>query len=101
MLSAPEDNPHISPATARESTPRANLRCGVLESAWSPDAQKSPRGVHRRPNHRTLSLFGVKPGDPRATAVAVAILLSAALIAGYLPARKASRIDPMTAVRHE
>ena len=46
-------------------------------------------------------LFGVKPGDPRAVAAAAAILLSAALMAGYLPARKASRIDPMTAVRHE
>jgi len=46
-------------------------------------------------------LFGVKPGDPRAVASAVTILLSAALMAGYLPARKASRIDPMTAVRHE
>jgi predicted permease len=46
-------------------------------------------------------LFGVKPGDPGAIAAAVAILLSAALVAGYLPARKASRIDPMTAVRHE
>jgi ABC-type antimicrobial peptide transport system permease subunit len=45
--------------------------------------------------------FGVKPGDPRATVTAVAILLSAALAAGYLPARKASRIDPMAAVRHE
>jgi predicted permease len=46
-------------------------------------------------------LFGVKPGDPLAVAAAVAILLSAALVAGYLPARKASRIDPMTAIRHE
>ena len=46
-------------------------------------------------------LFGVKPNDPRALAAAVAILLSAALLAGYVPARKASRIDPMTAVRHE
>jgi macrolide transport system ATP-binding/permease protein len=46
-------------------------------------------------------LFGVKPGDPIALAAAVGILLSAALAAGYLPARKASRVDPMTAVRHE
>ena len=46
-------------------------------------------------------LVGVKPGDPLAVAAAVAILVSAALVAGYLPARKASRIDPMTAVRHE
>jgi ABC-type antimicrobial peptide transport system permease subunit len=43
----------------------------------------------------------VKPGDPVALAVAVAILLAAALAAGYLPARKAARIDPMCAVRHE
>ncbi|HEY2017771.1 MAG TPA: ABC transporter permease [Bryobacteraceae bacterium] len=46
-------------------------------------------------------LFGVKPNDPQSLAAAAAILLSAALIAGYVPARRASRIDPMTAVRHE
>ncbi len=46
-------------------------------------------------------LFEVKPYDPRALTVAVAILLSAALLAGYAPARRASRIDPMTAVRHD
>ena len=46
-------------------------------------------------------LFGVKPGDPGALAAALAILLSAALAAGYLPARKASRTDPMAAVRHQ
>jgi macrolide transport system ATP-binding/permease protein len=46
-------------------------------------------------------LFGVKPGDPMAMAEAVAVLLTAALAAGYLPARRAARIDPMSAVRHE
>jgi macrolide transport system ATP-binding/permease protein len=46
-------------------------------------------------------LFGVKPGDPEALAAALAILLSAALAAGYLPARKASKTDPMAALRHE
>lgn len=46
-------------------------------------------------------LFGIKPGDPWSLVSAVTILLSAALAAGYLPAWKASRIDPMTAVRHE
>jgi predicted permease len=46
-------------------------------------------------------LFGIKPSDPRALAPAIAILLSAALAAGYLPAWKASRTDPMPAVRHE
>jgi predicted permease len=46
-------------------------------------------------------LFGVKPNSPAALVLAVAILLGAVLVAGYVPARKASRIDPMTAVRHE
>jgi macrolide transport system ATP-binding/permease protein len=46
-------------------------------------------------------LFGMKPNDPLALTMAVAILLGAALLAGYVPARRASRIDPMTALRHE
>ncbi len=46
-------------------------------------------------------LFGVKPNSPIEVVLAMAILLSAALLAGYAPARKASRIDPMIAVRHE
>jgi predicted permease len=46
-------------------------------------------------------LFDMKPNDPLALTLAVAILLAAALLAGYAPARRASRIDPMIALRHE
>jgi macrolide transport system ATP-binding/permease protein len=46
-------------------------------------------------------LFGMKPNDPLALSAAAAILLTAALLAGYAPARRASRIDPMAALRHE
>jgi macrolide transport system ATP-binding/permease protein len=46
-------------------------------------------------------LFGMKPNDPWALGAAVAILLGAAVLAGYAPARRASRIDPMVALRHE
>jgi macrolide transport system ATP-binding/permease protein len=46
-------------------------------------------------------LFGIKPNDPLALILAAAILMGAALLAGYVPARKASRIDPMAALRHE
>jgi predicted permease len=46
-------------------------------------------------------LFGMKPNDPLAIMWAVAILVSATLVAGYMPARKASRIDPVTALRQE
>jgi predicted permease len=46
-------------------------------------------------------LFDMKPNDPRALALAVTTLVVAALLASYGPARRASRIDPMTALRHE
>lgn len=46
-------------------------------------------------------LFGVKPNSIDSLALAVIILLAAVLAAGYVPAWKASRIDPMIAVRHE
>jgi predicted permease len=46
-------------------------------------------------------LYGIKPNDPLALAAAVGILLCAVLLAGYAPARRASRIEPMAALRHE
>ena len=46
-------------------------------------------------------LFETRPNDPRTLAVAAAALVSAALFAGYGPARRASRVDPMIALRDE
>jgi ABC-type antimicrobial peptide transport system permease subunit len=46
-------------------------------------------------------LFNMKPNDPRTLAVAVTTLLGAALLAGYGPARRASRVNPIVALRHE
>src|SRR5262249_4346605 len=46
-------------------------------------------------------LFGMRPNDPRTLALAAGVLLAAALVAGYGPARRASRVDPMVALRHE
>jgi predicted permease len=46
-------------------------------------------------------LFGVKANDPAALASAVAILVGAVLLAGWVPAWRASRIDPIAALRHE
>jgi predicted permease len=46
-------------------------------------------------------LFGVTPRDPAAIAVALSVLAGVTLIAGYVPARHASRIDPVKALRAE
>jgi ABC-type antimicrobial peptide transport system permease subunit len=46
-------------------------------------------------------LYGMKPNDPLTLTLGGMTLLSAALLAGYLPARHASRIDPMAALRHD
>jgi predicted permease len=46
-------------------------------------------------------LFRLQPNDPATIGGAIVILLAAALLAAYGPAQRASRIDPMTALRHE
>jgi macrolide transport system ATP-binding/permease protein len=46
-------------------------------------------------------LFETQPNDPGTLALAGVVLLSAAMLAGYAPARRASRIDPLAALRHE
>jgi len=44
-------------------------------------------------------LFGVTPGDPRAFALAAGTLWAVAAVAGYWPARRAAKIDPMEVLR--
>ena len=46
-------------------------------------------------------LFDTQPNDPGTLALAGVVLLSTMILAGYAPARRASRIDPLAALRHE
>ena len=46
-------------------------------------------------------LFETQPNDPVTLVLAGAVLVSAAILAGYAPARRASRIDPVAALRQE
>jgi predicted permease len=46
-------------------------------------------------------LFGLAPHDPSTIVSAVVLMVGVAVLAGYLPARRASRVDPMVALRHD
>ncbi len=46
-------------------------------------------------------LFGVQPADPLSIAVGASVLFAVALTAGFIPARKAARLDPLVALRRE
>jgi putative ABC transport system permease protein len=43
----------------------------------------------------------VQPTDPVAIGAAVALILLTAMVTGYLPARRATRVDPIAALRAE
>jgi ABC-type antimicrobial peptide transport system permease subunit len=46
-------------------------------------------------------LFGLTPTDPATIAGAAILLTAAGVMAAYLPARRASRVDPISVLRHE
>jgi putative ABC transport system permease protein len=89
----------VALGAARRDVLRMVVRQGMLLAAVGIAAGLAGGAIASR----VLSslLFGVRPTDP-ATFVAVsAILLAVAFVACFLPARRATRIDAMTALREE
>lgn len=93
----------IGTRRARGPDGRAVLRM-VLRQALGPVALGLAVGVPLAlPIGSTLRsmLFGVSPHDPATIVPACLVLVTVALVATYLPARRASNVDPLIALRYE
>ncbi len=66
----------------------AGAAAGLLGSIW---ISRLAKGL----------LFGLKPNDPSTLALAIIVLVAVAVLACYIPSRRAMRVDPMIALRYE
>jgi len=79
------------------------LRMVIREAVWLLGAGLiigTTLGLGAAKAARTL-LFGLEPWDPATIAAAIALLAAIGLVASYLPARRAARVDPMNVLRQE
>jgi predicted permease len=95
--------PEIGLRMALGARPASVSWLAVRESAWIvlAGALAGVAGAYGAVRILESQLFGVQPHDPVVFAVATVLLLIMAVAAAFFPARRASRIDPLVALRHE
>jgi predicted permease len=84
--------------------PRAGIRSLVLRQSLPPVVLGLGAGVVASlALNRVLSslLFGIGAGDPLTIFAVIALLSAVAIVAAYIPARRATQVDPITALRYE
>jgi len=82
----------------------AQVRGMILgESAWLAAVGIAAGVLVALPLTRLVKsmLYGIEPWDPGTLVGGVLILMVVALAAGWIPARRAARVQPMDALRHE
>ena len=95
--------PEIGLRMALGASPASVGWLAVRESTWTvlAGALAGTAGAYAAVRILESQLFGVQPHDPAVFAGATVLLLIMAVSAAFFPARRASRIDPLVALRHE
>jgi len=95
--------PEIGLRIALGARPASVAWLTVRESTWTvlAGALAGTAAAYAAVRILESQLFGVQPRDPAVFAGAILVLLVMALAAAFFPARRASRIDPLVALRHE
>ena len=83
----------------RAAVLRLVLRQGITPAAWG--LAVGAVGAVMVTQALRVQLFGVRPGDPSTIIVVAVLMFVVAVLATYAPARRATRVDPMVALRYD